>query len=141
MGGIIFKDGQAICPNKLQAVIDWSPPKTKSDVKSFLGSVNFLRRFCKDLSHIAYPLTRITSDKVPFVWSTEEDNAFNSIKRTLMSAPILAHPDPSKPFVVESDASNFAIGAVLLQTQDDGLEHPVAFFSCKMILAEYPKNN
>ena len=131
LGVIIFNKGQAICLNKLQAIIDWAPPKNKSEVKSFLGTVNFLRRFCKDLSHIAYPLTRITSEKVPFRWTSEENHAFLTIKEALTSAPILAYPDPAKPFIVESDASNFAIGAVLLQLQDDGLEHPVAFFLVK----------
>ena len=72
-------------------------------------------------------MTKLTSAKVPFVWTKVEDSAFHAIKNTLLNAPNLAHPDHNLPFIVESDASNFALGAVLLQKQADGLEHPVAF--------------
>lgn len=84
-------------------------------------------------------MAKLTLDRVSFIWSTKKDIAFNSIKKTL-SASILTYPNPSKPFIVEINASNFAIRTVLLQTQDDGLKHPMAFFSYKMILSKinYP---
>ena len=72
-----------------------APPKDKTGVKSFLGSVNFLQRFCKDLSGVALPLTKLTSAKVPFFWTEVEDSAFHAIKNTLLNAPILAHIDPN----------------------------------------------
>ena len=77
--------------------------------------------------------------KVNFNWSDTKENTFNSVKQALSSAPVLKFADPTKQFIIESDASNFAIGAVLLQ-EFDGIEHPIAYFSCKMLPAEvnYP---
>ena len=93
LGGIIFKHGHAICPDKVKAIVDMAPPKDKTGVKSFLGSVNFFQHFCKDLSGAALPLKKITSTKVPFVWTEVKDSAFHAIKNALLNAPILAHPD------------------------------------------------
>lgn len=114
IGGMIFEKGHAICPDKLQAVLNWKSPSSRTELKSFLGSVNFLRRFIKNLSKIAYPLTQLTSDKLAFNWTDTEEKAFTELKQSFTKAPVLIHPDFSKPFVLETDASNFANGAVLL---------------------------
>ena len=66
LGGIISKHGHAIYPYSVKAIVDMAPPKDKTGMKSFLGSVNFLQRFCRDLSGIAFPLTKLTSAKKPF---------------------------------------------------------------------------
>ena len=85
----------------------------------------------------------MTSTKVPFSWGVDQQTAFDKIKEVMTCTPVLAPPDPSKPFVLETDASHFAVGAVLLQEGPDGVEHPVAFFSRKMLPAEtnYPVHN
>ena len=85
----------------------------------------------------------MTSTKIPFIWGVSEENAFLEIKIIMVASPVLALPDLNKPFIVESNASDFAVGAVLLQVGDDNLEHPVAFFSRKMLPAEtnYPVHN
>ena len=80
LGGIIFKHGHANCPDKVKDIVDMVSPKDKTGVNSFLGSVNFLQHFCKDLSGVSLPLTRLTSAKVPFVWTEVEDSAFHAIK-------------------------------------------------------------
>ena len=82
----------------------------------------------------------MTSTKIPFIWGESEENAFLEIKKIMVASPVLALPNLDKPFIVETDASNFAVSAVLLQVGDDNLEHPVAFFSRKMLPAEtnYP---
>ena len=85
-------------------------------------------------------MTCLTSSKVPFIWGDEKEKAFKKIKKTLSQAPVLAYVNPNKPFIIESDASNFSVGAMLFQEQDDGIEHPVAFYSHKMLPVEtnYP---
>ena len=85
----------------------------------------------------------MTSTKIPFIWGGSEENAFLDIKKIMVASLVLALPNLDKPFIVETDASNFAVGAVLLQVGDDNLEHPVAFFSRKMLPAEtnYPVHN
>jgi transposase InsO family protein len=116
------------------------------DVQCFLGFANFYRRFIKNYSQIVAPLTNLTR-KTPaphggngggtFHWSPEAQAAFEKLKSAFTSAPILAHADPSQPYIVETDASDFALGAVLSQRQEhDGQVHPVAFYSRKFTSAE-----
>jgi hypothetical protein len=96
---------------------------------------NFYRRFIAKYSSIAYALTNLTQKSVPFIWNNEHEKAFENLKETLISAPVLQHIDPYKPFRIESDSSNFATGSVLIQ---DG--HPVCYHSRKFSSAEmnYP---
>ena len=75
----------------------------------------------------------MTSTKFPFIWGVSEENAFLDIKKIMVASPVLALLNLDKPFIVETDASNFAIRAVLLQVGEDNLEHPVAFFSRKIL--------
>ena len=85
----------------------------------------------------------MTFTKIPFIWGVSEENTFLEIKKIMVALPVLALPNSDKPFIVETNASDFAVGAVLLQVGDDNLEHPVAFFSRKMLPAEtnYPVHN
>ena len=121
-------------------MVNWKVPFNWKKLCYFLKKVNLLHRYAKDLSEIAFLLSQLTSVKIPFSWGVEHQTAFDKIKEVMTCTLVLALPDPSKPFVLETDASNFAVGAVLLQTGIDGVEHPVAFFSRKMLPAEtnYP---
>ena len=83
--------------------------------RSFLGCVSFYRRFIKDFSTIAHPLTQLTCKNAQFVWTDECRNSFNTLRDALVSSPVLAAFDPTKDVVFQSDASGFAVGAVLLQ--------------------------
>ena len=135
LGYIISGEGLSMDPKKIQTVLEWKKPTTIRDVQCFLGFANFYRIFIKDYSKIATPLTRLTcKDKLE--WSTEADQAFEILKTAFTSAPILTHPDFQKPFFLESDASDFALGAVLSQHGEDGRLHPVAFHSRKFTAAE-----
>ena len=80
LGSFIFKDGHSISQDKLKAVQYWEALTNKTEVWAFLGTVNFIRKFCKDLSNIALPLSRLTSPKIEFIWNSEHQNAFESIK-------------------------------------------------------------
>ena len=109
------------------------------DVRAFLGTAGYYRKFIRGYSRLAAPLTDLTKDEVKFEWGAAQASAFASLKLSISQAPVLALPDPSLPFVVHTDASGYAIGAVLSQDQGKGLQ-PLAFLSKKMSGAEtrYP---
>ncbi|KAJ1113169.1 hypothetical protein NDU88_001424 [Pleurodeles waltl] len=122
---------------KAQAVSDWPIPKTVRDVQCFLGFANFYHRFIDHFSQTVAPITKLLRKKEPFVWSPEADKAFSTLKEAFSTAPVLTHPDTERPFVVEADASDVAIGAVLSQcSKDTGQLHPVAYMSRKLNKAE-----
>ena len=123
-------DGKGVRPDpaKVQAVRDWYPPCNLADVRSFLGFANYHRRFIKNYASIASPLTRLTRKKVPFQWSIPEQTAFEALKRELMSGPMLSHALPDVSFILDTDASAFALGGVLSQ-RVDGIEQVVAYAS------------
>ncbi|KAK7878028.1 hypothetical protein WMY93_031309 [Mugilogobius chulae] len=136
--GFVIEQGQIKAdPEKVKAVADWPRPETRKQLQRFLGFANFYRRFIKDYSKRAAPLTQLTSTSIPFKWSTEAESAFHTLKTLFVSAPVLSHPDPSRQFIVEVDASDSGVGAVLSQrsTSDQKL-HPCAFFSRRLSPAE-----
>jgi hypothetical protein len=115
----------------------WEPPKSLKETQAFLGFANFYRRFIKDFSRICQPLTESTKgDTRKWEWTVAMELAFDELKRRFTTAPILGHFDPRKVCVVETDASDFALGVVLSQKGDDGRLHPVAFHSRKFTPAE-----
>ncbi len=100
-----------------------------------MGLANYLRDFVEGFSHLAKPLTDLTSPKVEFAWTDVQEMAFQNLKLALTRAPVLRHPDPSQPYYLETDASSFTIVGVLLQQHHEKL-HPVAYFSRKLCPAE-----
>lgn len=100
---------------KIQAIIEWPPPKDIHTLRSFLGLCNFYRRFVKSYSLIAVPVTELLKKVTPWDWGPKRTEAFNALKMAMSSSPVLALPDLSKPFEVQTDASDYALGGVLLQ--------------------------
>ena len=141
LGHYVGVNGIRVMEDKLQAVTDWPVPTCVRDVRAFLGLTGFYRRFVRGYSQTALPLTALTRTVTgaPFSWGASQQMAFGELKRALQSAPILRLPDPSLPYVLHTDASGFAVGAVLQQDQGAGLQ-PIAFMSKKMSDAEtrYP---
>ncbi len=136
LGFSISQEGLRMTPEKIQSsVLEWPTPSDRRNLQRFLGLANFLREFVKYYSAIAKPLTDLTSPKREFIWSTKEIQSFQALKATLTNSPVLKHPDPNKLFLVEPDASNYAVGAILLQ-QHEGRLHPVAYHSRKLLPAE-----
>lgn len=135
LGHRIGADGLRVAPDKIGAVQQWPQPRSVTDVRSFLGLANFYRRFVRDYSRVALPLTELTKDTVPWQWGLEQQKAFEALKAALCAPPVLLVPDQSKPFVLNCDACKYAIGATLQQDHGNGLQ-PVAYFSAKMSDAE-----
>lgn len=135
LGHRIGADGLRVAPDKIGAVKQWPIPKSVGDIRSFLGLANFYRRFVKDYSRIALPLTELTKDKIPWQWGNKQQESFDNLKAALCTPPILIVADQSKPFVLNCDACDYAIGATLQQDHGNGLQ-PVAYFSGKMSDAE-----
>jgi hypothetical protein len=136
LGYVISLDGIFMDKSKVETIQCWATPSSVKDVQRFLGFANFYCRFIKGYSKITTPLTTLTCKDKPFSWNPTAQAAFDTLKMTFTSAPILIHPDPAKPFIVETDASDFALGAILSQFGIDGLLHPVAFYSRKLTSAE-----
>ena len=135
LGFIIEKAQIRSDPVKVQAVADWPVPENRKQLQRFLGFANFYRRFIRDFSKVAAPLTKLTSTACPFSWSTEAAQAFLRLKTLFTTAPVLIHPDPTRQFIVEVDASDNGVGAVLSQYSNQKL-HPCAYFSRRLSPAE-----
>ncbi|BHF65296.1 hypothetical protein SprV_0200830600 [Sparganum proliferum] len=119
-------------PAKTEQIRSWPQPTSVSELRGFLGLASYYRRFIKDFAHIAAPLNRLTSKQNAFNWSDECERSFEELKRRLISPPLLAFPNISEsapPFILDTDASDVAIGAVLSQQQTDGLEDTLIFAS------------
>lgn len=135
LGHILTSDGLGMVDNKIKAIQDWKPPTKLSELRSFLGLANYYRRFVRDFSAIALPLTELTRKDQHFVWQSRQQDAFERLKLALVSAPLLVLPDFSKPFTIHTDASEFATGAVLSQDHGAGLQ-PIAYLSATLSPAE-----
>ncbi|KAJ1116407.1 hypothetical protein NDU88_004619 [Pleurodeles waltl] len=115
LGVILTPQGMVMAEKKVKAVSEWPIPKSVCDVQCFLGFANFYRRFINHFSQTVAPITKLLRKKEKFVWSPEADQAFSTLKEAFSTAPVLTHPDADRPFMVEADASDVAIGAVLSQ--------------------------
>ena len=118
LGHIVSREGISTDPEKTKAVEKWSTPETASEVRSFLGLCSYYRRFVPDFATIAKPLIRLTEKNVPFVWTSDEEDAWLKLKNLLTSAPVMAYPDSKATFILDTDASQVGIGAVLSQVKN-----------------------
>lgn len=131
LGYVVDELGLRTDPTKITAITNFPVPTCSKDVKRFLGTASYYRRFIRGFSTIAAPLNALTStrkNRPPFIWSQEAETAFLELKSALTSAPVLACPDFSLPFSVHTDASEVGVGGMLTQNFD-GEEHPVAYYS------------
>lgn len=116
---------------KVLAIDSFPVPVTKKELMRFLGMVGYYRCFCANFSTLVSPLTDLLKGKARFVWSPSCQRAFERVKALISNAPVLAAPRWDRAFVLEVDASLVGAGAVLLQSDDAGINHPVCFFSKK----------
>src|SRR5882762_2720090 len=136
LGYILSPTGLSMDPAKVQTIQDWPEPRKVKDIQSFLGFANFYRRFIHEYSDIVIPLTRLTRKDLKWNFSAACRDAFNQLKTAFLSAPVLTHWIPDTPMTVKTDASDYAIAAILSITLPDGEIHPVAFHSCTLTTLE-----
>jgi hypothetical protein len=115
LGNTISSEGISVDPSKVQEVMDWKPPISVHQIRSFLGLAGYYRRFIPDFSRIAKPMTELLKKGVKFVWDDKCAKVFHTLTAQLTTAPVLAQPDNTKPFDVYCDASGTRLGCVLMQ--------------------------
>ncbi|CAK9834632.1 Retrovirus-related Pol polyprotein from transposon 17.6 [Anthophora retusa] len=128
LGHVIGRDGVKPDPRNIEAVRKFPVPKTAKNIKQFLGLAGYYRRFIPKFSHIAKPLTSLLKKDAKFEWNREQEKAFTNLRDMLCTEPILQYPDFAKPFIVTTDASGYAVGAVLSQG-NVGKDLPIAYAS------------
>ncbi|CAI7887001.1 unnamed protein product [Closterium sp. NIES-53] len=139
LGHMLSAQGVHVDPKKIEAVRTWKTPENVKELQQFLGFANYYNRFVPQYAKIATPLTNLMKKNTPFKWEDVHQQAMEQLKTALTSAPVLILPDPEKDYVIEADASDQAVGAVLMQDQGKGLQ-PIAYLSKKLHGAElnYP---
>ena len=136
LGMIIGQGKVEMDPKKLDTIRSWKPPTSVKAIRSFTGFANFYQKFIPNFSNIVTPLNLLTQKNKPWIWMRLQQNAFDTLKQTFSSAPVLLIPDITHPFTVMTNASLLAAGAVLMQTDDNGDHHPCAYFFKTFTLAE-----
>ncbi|CAI7846817.1 unnamed protein product, partial [Closterium sp. NIES-54] len=139
LGHMVSAEGVHVDPRKIEAVKKWKVPENMKELQQFLGFTNNYNRFVPQYAKIAAPLTDLLKKDTPFKWDTPHQQAMEQLQTALNTAPVLILPDPKKDYVVEADASDQAVGVVLMQDHGNGLQ-PIAYLSKKLHGAElnYP---
>ena len=114
MGHIISDKGISVDPSKIQYVLNWEAPTSVPEIRNFLGLAGYYRRFVPKFSKIARPMTELLKKGVRFSWDDKYEQAFQTLRKFLTSAPILAQPDITRPFDVYCDASSVSFGCALI---------------------------
>ena len=136
LGYILSPSGLTMSDNKVKIIQDWPEPKKVKNIQSFLGFANFYCRFIFNYSDIVIPLTRLTRKDIPWKFDSSCQDAFNSLKKAFTSTPILTHWIPNAQLIMETDALDYTLAAILLIVNKDNKVHPVAFHSCTFTAAE-----
>lgn len=122
LGHVISAAGVSTDPEKIKAVAKWTSPTNVKELRSFLGLAGYYRRFVRNFGVIAKSTTSLLKKGVLFVWTPSHESSFTALKEALVSAPVLSLPNFNLPFILETDASNIGVGAVLMQAG-----HPVSY--------------
>src|SRR6202043_428637 len=136
LGFVLSLTGLSMDMAKVKAIQEWPTPQKVKDIQSFLGFANFYRRFVHGYSDIITPMTHLTRKNIPWLWSDNCQSAFDSLKSAFSSTPILSHFIPGAPLIVETDASDYAVAAILSTVAADGEVHPIAFHSHTLGVSE-----
>ncbi|CAH2093704.1 unnamed protein product [Euphydryas editha] len=136
LGHVISQEGISPDDDKVRAVLDMKEPNNLQQLRTFLQTCSWFRKFIPDFARVSEPLTRLTRKSQTWIWGSDQAGAFKSLKELLTTAPILIQPDYSKPFILRTDASNFALGACLLQGESPPDERPIEYASRLLTPAE-----
>lgn len=132
LGYVLSEEGLSVDASKIQPVLDYPIPKTIKDIRRLLGLAGFYQKFIRNYSEITTPITNLLKkNRKVFTWTEEANEALNKLKSALVTAPVLGNPNFSLPFIIETDSSDLAIGAVLVQMQN-GVRKCIAYFSKKL---------
>ena len=135
--GMIVKPSQlAMDPVKLNGITHWPTPSKVKDICLFLGFANFYCQFISNHSTLAHPLINLTKKNLSWNWTASQQHAFDHLKCLFLSEPILHISDLSSPFAIATNASKYALGAILLQTNPNGEWHPCLYLSQSFSPAE-----
>ena len=136
LGSIISHGGRKPDPDKVKAIRELQPPRSKEDIRSLLGLVGFYREFIKDLSVLTEPIQKLMKKEVEFVWGVEQQKAFDTIKKSISEKSCLEFPNPKWKYELHTDASLEGIGAVLFQKDPSGKLHTIEFASKSLSKAQ-----
>ncbi len=131
LGHVVGQGNVKPIDTKVQAIADFPVPQTRKELMRFLGMAGYYRKFCDNFSAITEPLTRLLRKNSKFIWTDECQKSFDQIKAILKTSPVLLAPNFGKDFKLAVDASDVGAGAVLMQEDDTGVDHPVSYFSRK----------
>jgi len=132
LGYVISPEGLRIDEEKIRTIRDWKEPTNVKGVQSFLGFANFYQRFIRDYSKITTPLSSLTRKDKLWEWGDKQQEAFETLKGAMITESILQHFDPEQPVTIETDTSDYAIGAICSQPDAKRILHPVAYYSRKL---------
>jgi hypothetical protein len=139
LGYIVGGGELKIDPSKVEVIVNWPKPKSATEVRSFLGAAQYWRKFIANFSLIAAPLHALTGLKQVFKWGGKQQKAFDTLKEKISTTPVLALPDLQHPFEIETDASDYAMGAVLMQHGKPICYHSETFTSAVVNYPTYDK--
>lgn len=128
LGHLLTPDGISVDPEKTSAIAELPPPRNVKQIQSFHQACSWYRRFIENFAEISRPLSELTKKNAPFIWTDKQQKSFEMLKTLLTTTPILRQADENKPFSIRTDASSYAMGAVLIQGEGEE-EHPVEYAS------------
>ena len=132
----MLRDGISPLPDKITTVQKMAIPSSLRDIQVFLGMVGYYWQFIPHFAELAEPLVYLLHKDVPFHWGEEQDTAFWALFSALATSPVLIHPNFDKPFILFTDASDVAVGAILSQRDKNQVDHPIAYYSKTLSQAE-----
>jgi hypothetical protein len=136
LGYLISTDGLRMEPARVASIETWPTPTNVKQLQQFLGFANFYRMFIHNYTRVIHPMLQLLKKDTTFTWTSACEDAFAALKHAFLNAPIIRHPDSKKRFYLETDASDYAIGGILSQKDDDNILRPVAFYSRKLTAPE-----
>jgi len=131
LGHIAGREGIRPNPRLVESIRNWKEPTNVKEIQQFVGLCNYYRQYIQNFSDMAAPMTRLTQKKTPFKWDVSCQNSFDDLREALCSAPVLAYPQNEGEFILDTDASDVGVGAVLSQMQN-GVERVIAYASKKL---------
>ena len=135
LGHVVSEDGVETDPDKVSAVSEWPRPKSKKQLRSFLGLCSYYRRFVMNFAAIARPLHKLCKKSAKYEWSDQAEQAFNALKSSMTKTPVLVLPSLGKSFILDTDSSEYAVGGVLSQEYPEG-ERVIAYMSKSLNIHE-----